>query len=113
MFLHNRYGVLILGALTGAALNFGRLMSEAFILSRYPPWVALVVAGVGSLIFSALLQNYDWERRKFAKTATVATLAFAGAIAALAGASGFADFSGTAVVLPDYRQYRAASLVCS
>ena len=91
MFLHNRYGVLILGALTGAALNFGRLMSEAFILSKYPPWVALVVAGVGSLLFSVLLQKYDWERRKFASTATVATLGFAGAIAALAAGSGFAD----------------------
>ena len=91
MFLHNRYGVLILGALTGAALNFGRLMSEAFILSKYPPWVALVVAGVGSLLFSVLLQKYDWERRKFANTATIATLGFAGTIAALAAGSGFAD----------------------
>ena len=91
MFLHNRYGVLILGALTGAALNFGRLMSEAFILSKYPPWVALVVAGVGSLLFSVMLQKYDWERRKFATTATIATLGFAGAIAALATGSGFAD----------------------
>ena len=88
-------------------------MSEAFILPRYPPWVALVVAGVGSLIFSALLQNYDWERRKFAKTATVATPRVRGGYRGLGWRIRVRRLSGTAVVLPDYRQYRAASLVCS
>ena len=97
MFLHNRYGVLILGALTGAALNFGRLMSEAFILSRYPPWVALVVA----LLVASLLciaSKLRLGASEIRENRHRRYLAFARTIAALAGHR-VRRLSGTAVVL--------------
>ena len=66
-----------MGVLVGAVLSFGRVASEAYLLSTWDPINAIYVATAASVAFTFALPRVNWERIKFARMAGVLTLAFA------------------------------------
>ena len=67
-FLSSRRTLLLLGALNGAALTLGRLGSDAYLLSRTKPIVALWSTVVAGLVFPFF---YRWARSRPGKLSRV------------------------------------------